>query len=438
MKPFGERLPELVVPPPGPRSRALAQRLAGIESRNITPAGEHIYWAEAAGANVRDADDNVYIDLTAGFSVAAAGHARPDVARAIADQAARLPHGLGDVHPPAVKVRLLERLAELAPGDLSVSILASAGAEAVEAALKTAVLHSGRSGVIAFEGGYHGLTYGALSVTANPFFRSPFAEQLHDGVAFLPYPGADAEADLDTVRTTLERHRPAVGAVIIEPVQGRGGFRAAPAAFLQGLRALCTQHGATLIFDEVYTGFGRTGRWFACQHSGVVPDVMTVGKALTGTLPLSAAVGRPGVMAAWPPSEGEAIHTSTFLGNPVACAAALAQLDALQQDGLVERAAELGGALRARLEPWTARYDVVAGVRGLGLMQGVVLGSEADPQGSRAARHVVHQALGRGVLLLAEGPAGNVLAFTPPLVITEPQLDHAVDVVEEAVASVAG
>lgn len=447
---FGEALPERVTDVPGPRSRALAGRLAAVESRNITQIGDRgpIFWAEARGANVRDADGNVYVDLTAGFAVTSAGHGNPRVARSVGEQAARLAHGLGDVYPPDVKVALLERLAALAPGRLGVSILASAGAEAVEAALKTALLATGRPGILAFEGAYHGLTYGALAATWRTEFRDPFRAQLYDGVRFVRYPhpyrrrgrGDIAAAALADVRRALEEaeaaNRP-VGAVLVEPVQGRGGFVVPPDGFLPGLRRLCDERDLVLVVDEVYTGFGRTGRWFACEHWDVEPDILVVGKALTGALPLSAAIGTPEVMDAWPPSQGEAIHTSTFLGNPVGCAAALAGLAELEDHELVDRAARLGRRLRGRLEAWRGRYAIVGDVRGLGLMQGAELvdGRGAAPRpATEPAQRIVRAALERGVLLLAEGDDANILAFTPPFVITEQQLDHALDVVEAALA----
>lgn len=440
-EPFGRQLPS-VAAPPGPRSRELYLRLAAVESRNIT-SGEPlpIAWAEAAGANVRDADGNVYIDLTAGFSVAAAGHAPPEVADAIAGQARRLPHALGDVHPAEPKVRLLERLAELAPGDLSVSILGSAGAEAVEAALKTARLATGRPGILAFEGGYHGLTYGALAATHRTTFREPFQDQLFPGVRFAPYPAAPAEVAgaLESVERALGEASASatpVGAVLVEPIQGRGGIIPAPEPFLQTLRALCSERNVILIFDEVYTGFGRTGRWFACEHAGVVPDILVVGKALSGALPVSAAVGAPDVMAAWPAGQGEAIHTSTFLGNPVACAAALAQLDLIEKGNLVARAAAQGASLQRSTEGWVGHRAVTA-VRGRGLMQGVVLREPDGRPGTERARGVVERALAHGVIMLAEGPHADVLALTPPLVVSEAQLGYAVEVIDGALSEMA-
>lgn len=467
---FGEQLPRMATAVPGPASRALAERLAAVESRNITQVSDAgpIFWAEARGANVRDADGNVYIDLTAGFSVAAAGHANPRVVQALARQAERLPHALGDVDPADVKVALLERLAALAPGDLGVTILGSAGAEAVEAALKTAVMRTGRPGVLAFTGAYHGLTYGALATTWRPEFRAPFRAQLYGGVRFAPYPyvyrwgeqlraamgqsgGADppgpgaepeqvCEAALAAAGRIVEQAAASdapIGAVLVEPIQGRGGIVVPPAGFLAGLRALADRHGLVLIFDEVYTGFGRTGRWFACEHAGVLPDVLVVGKALTGAVPLSAAIGTPEVMRAWPPSTGEAVHTSTFLGNPAACAAALAQLAEIEERGLVERAAAVGAWLRERLDRWTERFRSAGEVRGQGLLLGVELVEDRSARrpATALARRVAEAALREGVLLLTEGPAANVLAFTPPLVITERQLEHAVEVVEAALVA---
>jgi 4-aminobutyrate aminotransferase-like enzyme len=433
---------------------ALARRLARVESRNVTRLETAVFWADAGGANVVDVDGNRFIDLTAGFGVAAAGHAVPGVAEAVARQAHRLTHAMGDVHPADVKVELLERLAGLAPGELDVSILSANGSDAVESALKTAVMATGRPGVVAFRSAYHGLGYGALSVTGLSRFRGPFEAQLQQGVRFAPFPGdpgtaasepgtaaSDAGRDRGAAETATDGVSAAaaldrvgeliaeaagsehpVGAVIVEPIQGRGGIRVPPAGFLPGLRRLCTELDVVLIFDEVYTGFGRTGEWFACQHEAVVPDLLVIGKSLAGGLPLSAVVGTREVMDAWPPSEGEALHTSTFLGNPVTCAAALAQVRALEEGRLIAAARSLGDRLAARLRRWVEARPWAVSTRGRGLMQAVEL-AESVP-----VDRVVTAALERGILVLAEG---NALAFTPPLVITERQLDHALDVLEE-------
>jgi 4-aminobutyrate aminotransferase / (S)-3-amino-2-methylpropionate transaminase / 5-aminovalerate transaminase len=423
----GDELPAVVADVPGPRSRELARRLARVESPNVTRLDSPpIFWTEARGAAVRDADGNTFVDLTAGFGVAHAGHANPDVAAAIARQAARLAHGLGDVYPPEPKVRLLERLARIAPGDLQVSILASSGAEAVEAALKTAAIRTRRTGILAFEGAYHGLTYGALAATWRSDFRAPFARQLFDGVRFAPWPAEDGDVAaacrvVDDIIRDAEGSPHPIGAIIAEPMLGRGGIIEPGAGFLAALRERCDGHRTLLIFDEVYTGCGRTGRWFACEHHGVVPDVMAVGKALTGSIALSAAIGTPDAMAGWPPSTGEAIHTSTFLGNPVACEAALAQLDFIENHGLLERAAALGRSIRDVASAW---QPLGAGpARGRGLLQAVPV------TGVGRALRLADWCLGHGVLLLAEGPEANVLAITPPAVITDGQLDAALDTI---------
>lgn len=436
MSDLGSLLPRVTSPPPGPRSRALAERLRAVESRNVTWLSDDfpVFWEEARGANVRDADGNVYLDLTGAFGVALAGHAHPAVTDAVRRQAARLVHGMGDVHPPTLKVELLERLAGLAPWEESRTVLASTGSEAVEVALKTALLATDRPGILAVEGGYHGLTLGALAATARAEFRAPFGERVYGGVGFLPFPGTgDAvgpDEALTVARRILEEGAPngdPVGAVIVEAVQGRAGVRIFPEGFLAELAGVARDAGALLVLDEVFTGFGRTGRLFAFEHEGVVPDLLCVGKALGGGLPVSACMGRTSVMDAWPPSEGEALHTSTFLGHPLGAAAALAFLDLLEAEALVERSRKLGEALLDRLGNELSGLTAVREVRGRGLFVGIEL---ADPatggvvpgSGARAAT----AALARGLLVLPAGEAGQVVELAPPTVLTEEQLDWAV------------
>jgi 4-aminobutyrate aminotransferase-like enzyme len=385
-----------------------------------------IFWEAARGANVRDVDGNEFVDLTGGFAVATAGHSNVAVAATIAAQAAELAHGLGDVHPSAVKVALLEKLAEITPQPLQISILGSAGAEAVEAALKTAWLHTKRTDVIAFEGSYHGLTMGALAVTQRPEFREPFCTQLNPHVRFAPFPTNTAQLApaLQTLDSLLDDD---VAAILVEPIQGRGGIRMPAANFLGELRARCDGRTRVLIFDEIYTGMGRTGRWFACEHWNVVPDLMTIGKGLTGSIALSACIGTTEVMSSWPASTGEAIHTSTFLGNPIACAAALAQIREIEQRSLLQRAQSIGTRIERRTSGWPDRFPELLEVGGLGALQGLRF-SAASPS---IAIRVCAAALQRGVIALAEGPLGEVLALTPPLVVTDEQLDHALTVLEE-------
>ena len=400
--------PALVTAVPGPRSRALAERLRAVESRNVTCLAPEppIFWERASGVRVWDVDGNRFLDLGGAFAVANVGHAHPRVVRAVAEQSAELLHGMGDVHPPRVKVELLEALAARFPGGgASRAVLGCSGADAVEAALKTAQLATGRAGVVAFEGAYHGLAYGALDATWRAAFRTPFAERLAGRTAFARFGDA-----ADALRAAREAPFE-IGALLVEPVQGRGGVRIPPAGFLRALRRLCDEQGWLLIADEIFTGFGRTGRLFACEREDVVPDLLCAGKGLASGMPLSACLGRAEVMDAWPVSHGEALHTQTFLGHPPSCAAGLAALAVLDDEGLVARAAETGAAALAFLAERTAGLPAVKEVRGVGLMIGI----ECDT-GERAAKAVAG-ALRRGVLLLPAGDDGRVLSVTPPLCI---------------------
>ncbi|HWQ91827.1 MAG TPA: aspartate aminotransferase family protein, partial [Clostridia bacterium] len=301
---------------PNPSTLELLRR---YESRNVTylaPDGSWpIVWEKARGVHVWDDHGRKYLDLTAAFGVAAAGHANPRVVRAGQRQMERLLHAMGDVHPHALKARLARELSGLTferwskpagptqkPRHEAKTIFCNSGFEAVEAALKTALLATGKPGVIAFSGAYHGLGYGALNATHREHFRSPFRRQMRQFASFAPFPQPGAEPALGKVELWLERalKRGGIGALLVEPMQARGGMNLPPPEFLPLLRSLCDRYGALLVLDEIYTGFGRTGRWFACEHSGVMPDVICLGKALTGGFPLSACVGRADLMdAAW-------------------------------------------------------------------------------------------------------------------------------------------
>ncbi|HYW54130.1 MAG TPA: aspartate aminotransferase family protein [Dongiaceae bacterium] len=424
-----DRFEAIVTAVPGPRSRALAAELAAYEAPGVTYLGDDypVFWDSAAGALVTDVDGNRYLDLTSAFGVAATGHTNPRVASAVAEQAHRLMHGMGDVHPTELRTKLLARLAQLAPGDLRKSYLATSGAEAVEFALKTALLATGKPRVLAYHGAYHGLSLGALEVIGIDKFRAPFAPLVPARATFLPYPGAGSTVDgaLSAVRTALA-HDPDIGAVILEPVQGRGGVIVPPAGFLRGLRALCDEGGLLLILDEIYTGFGRTGTMFACEREDVVPDLLCVGKALAGGVPVSAAIGTARVMDAWPVSAGEAIHTSTFLGNPLACAAALANIEELERLRVVERVRTREAALGARLRA-LASSPSVRDVRGVGFLWAVEFAHAAF------ANRVVVRGLARGLILLQSGTTGTSITVAPPLTIDDDQLARALDVLERTV-----
>jgi 4-aminobutyrate aminotransferase-like enzyme len=419
---------------PGPRTAASIPLLRAYESRNVTALGDDfpVFWESAAGATVVDVDGNRYLDLTSAFGVANAGHANPNVVAAVTQQAARLMHGMGDVHPTDVRARLLERLAHVLPPGLSKTFLATTGSEAVEAALKTAMLATGRSRFAAFRGAYHGLSLGALAVGGIDKFRVPFAAALGPAPLLLDYPRAGETTTAAAIAATAVQLRSHgdVAAVIVEPIQGRGGCIVPPDGYLAALRRLCDETGSLLIFDEIYTGFGRTGTWFACERDGTVPDLMCIGKAMGSGFPISATVGRPHVMDAWPLSAGEALHTSTYLGNPMGCAAALATIEELQRLDLPARAARIEPAIRARLDAMR-RLPAVRDVRGRGMLWGIAL------EGSDVAEAAVKRALATGVIALQSGPAGDVVAVTPPLTIADAQLDRALDLLEAAIRAVA-
>jgi 4-aminobutyrate aminotransferase-like enzyme len=418
---------------PGPRTRELIPALQMYESRNVTYCADDfpVFWESASGSTVTDVDGNRYIDLTAAFGVANAGHSNPYVVSAVADQATRLMHGMGDVHPTEVRTRLLERLAQLLPGELNKAFLATTGSEAVEAALKTAMLATGKSRFVSYRGAYHGLSFGALALCGIEKFREPFAAALSREPIALEYPavtpGSTAEHAISSARDLFSKH-PDIAALVIEPVQSRGGCLVPQPGYLPALAELCRDSGIVLIVDEIMTGFGRTGSWFAVEHENVLPDIICLGKAMGSGFPISAAIGRAEIMDAWPVSSGEALHTSTYMGNPMACAAALATIHEHERLELAERARHVGLALASRLDALRSLRHVVD-VRGRGMLWGIQLRSPS------VAQAVVSRALANGVIVLQSGTGGDVLAITPPLVITERQLYRAIEIIETAIRS---
>jgi 4-aminobutyrate aminotransferase-like enzyme len=440
-------------------SRQILGLLRAYESRNITfiePDGSWpIVWERAKGVHVWDADGKRYLDLTAAFGVAAAGHANPRVVRAGQKQMGRLLHAMGDVHPHGLKAQLARELSRITferwtgkkseirspkPNVTGKTIFCNSGFEAVEAALKTAILATGKPGVIAFQGAYHGLGYGALNATHREHFRRPFLSQLRQFADFVPFPkGGQASTQCPPptveglefqIRRIFRRAR--IGAILVEPIQGRGGINIPPPRFLPMLRRICDEQQVLLILDEVYTGLGRTGKWFACEHSAVIPDVICLGKALAGGFPISACVGRADLMdTAWPASDGEAIHTSTFLGHPVGCATALAQIQEIKTRNLVQRSAKLGELLLGALSSLDPRPSTVKlSVRGLGLLAGLELTLPDGSPATATTLKAIKAMLRRGFILLPEGEHSNMISFTPPLTISESQLRSAVEALE--------
>jgi 4-aminobutyrate aminotransferase-like enzyme len=419
----GRELPEVRVPPPGPRSRQIAARLAAVESPSVDArraarreeSGAEqapIVYAAGRGANVVDADGNRYVDLAAGFGALLLGHAPAEVVSAVERQQRMLGLALGDVYAAEPKLHLCERLARLFPQPGARVLLGSSGADAVTAALKTAVLATGKPGVVAFEGAYHGLSHGPLAACGlRPSFRDPFAAQLNPHVTFVPYPEDSVEAAQGAVEQALARGN--VGAVLVEPILGRGGCVVPPSAFLPWLREACDASGALLVCDEIWTGLGRSGAWLASVDAGAAPDIVCLGKGLGGGWPVSACVGSARAMAAWGEHGGSTLHTATHFGSPPVCAAALATLEALERHALSGRARTVGDTWMLALREATMGRGVLH-VRGRGLMVGVVVDG-----GAGRALAVVQALLARGWIVLTGGVAGDVLTLTPPLDVDE-------------------
>ena len=430
---------ELTTPVPGPRSREVLARLEASVSSALAITFP-IVADSARGATLTDIDGNVFVDFTGGVGCLNVGHAHPQVVAAAQEQLERFAHTDFTVVPYEIYATLAERLTALAPfGGPAKAAFFNAGSEAVENAVKFARLATGRQAVIAFEGAFHGRTLLSLTMTSktHPYKQGlgPFAPEVYR----VPYPNAyrgpstaEALAALRRAFSTLVAAE-AVAAIVVEPVQGEGGFIPAPVDFLQGLRAICDEHGILLVADEVQSGFGSTGRFFAIEHSGVEPDLITVAKSIAMGLPLSGVLGKAAVMDA----AHEGAVGGTFVGNPVAIAAALAVLDVIDEEGLVARSNELGATIRARMEAWQRRWPQIGDVRGLGAMLAIELvGDPAtkEPDGALASR-VVDAALARGLLLLKAGVAGNCIRVLVPLVIDDSTLDEALGVWEDALAA---
>jgi 4-aminobutyrate aminotransferase-like enzyme len=438
------QFPDVKGPVPGPRSAELAGVLAAAEAPNCfvgAPLGP-LVWAEAENMTVVDADGNVLLDGTGGFGTAAVGHANPRVVANVQAQALRCMHALADVHAAEPRAALVQRLSSLAPPPLEQVYLAQSGSEAVEIALKTALRHTGKPGVVCLEGAYHGVAGTALAVTDFPALREPF-EALHavERVTRIPFPDARADFEPEVAAAEVARITAAfddtTGAFIFEPVQYRGGVRAVPTSVLQGVAKACKERGILLIADEIATGLGRTGAWFASQGAGVVPDLACVGKALGGGMPVAACIGTPEVMASWTPEPpGEALHTSTALGHPVACAAACGVLAEIQERGLLARAAQLGQLWLEGLTRDLEGHRGVGAVRGYGCMLGIDV-VERDPEGNTRpdawlATGVAKAALERGLIVVPDGPANSTLILSPPLTIVEAQVSACVRILREA------
>jgi len=399
----------------------------------------------AKGSYLYGVDGRRYLDFASGIAVTNLGHGHPAVIAAAKAQLDKVVHtSVVAHHQPAIE--LAERIAALAPGKLDSVFFANSGAEAVEGAIKLARYTTGRPALIGFQGGFHGRTYGALSLTASKSYYRERYEPFLPGVYHVPYPyafrnptGSSDQATLDFVFAAIDemldtRVPPKnIAAFIVEPVLGEGGYVVPPAGFMPRLRALCDQHGILLIADEVQSGYGRTGKMFACEHTGVVPDIMTLAKSIASGLPLSAVVATSKLMDQWEP----AAHGSTFGGNPVSCAAGIATLDVFTREGILANAAARGADLIGRLRELQRRLPAIGEVRGLGLMVGVELVKKDGSANKDLQKKVRQVCLDSGMVVLSCGPHDNVLRLVPPLNLSEAELDEGWEILNAAFQEVA-
>jgi len=423
---------------------------------HVSPVWTHLLdqvLVRGEGAYVWDREGRRYLDFTSGIGVVNTGHSHPRVVEAVREQAGRGLHlqaNIGFVHEPML--RLIAALREIVPSELDTFFFSNSGAEAVEAAVKLARQATGRTNVIAFQRSFHGRTVGTMSLTSSKTIYRAGYQPLMAGVFFAPYaycyrcPKAEANPErygpnchrcdwpLEQVRFLLKSQTAPqeTAAILVEPVLGEGGYVVPPASFLRGLREICDEHSILLILDEVQSGFGRTGRFFALEHFGVTPDILVMAKGLASGLPLSGIAARRELMDRWQPGS----HGGTYGGNVVACAAAEATVRVLQEEGLVENSAHLGEKLLARLQALQARHPSLGDVRGLGLMVGVEFvvpgGRTPDKDRAKSVQQVCKE---NGLLLLTCGTEGNVIRWIPPLIITEQELEEALDIFEDALGS---
>jgi 4-aminobutyrate aminotransferase/(S)-3-amino-2-methylpropionate transaminase len=412
------------------RRRAVAGGLSG---------GTGLFAARGSGAILIDVDGREYIDFVGGIGVLNVGQSHPRVVAAIAEQASRYIHTCAAVVMAEPYVALAERLNALVPGASEKrTVFVNSGAEAVENAVKVARAATGRPAVVAFEGAFHGRTLLGMSLTgrAMPYKYSfgPFAPEVYHTPYPYEYRGVSADAALAAVERLFATQVPVarVAAIVVEPVLGEGGFVPAPPAFLQGLAAICRREGIVLIVDEVQSGYGRTGRMFAIEHSGVEPDLLVTGKSIADGLPLAGVTGRAELLDAVPPGG----LGTTYGGNPVACAAGLAVLDVLAEERLLERAVHQGELLAARLAAWQAEYPLVGDARGLGAMRAVelVVDRESKRPATKAAARAAALAQEDGLIVLKAGLHDQVLRILAPLVIDDATLDRGLDILEHAIA----
>ena len=433
---------ELKTAIPGPRSKEILERKERVVADPLS-VFLPVVIAEGRGATLTDVDGNTFIDFTGGVGCLNVGHSHPRVVEAAQEQLAKFSHTDFTIVPYEVYVTLAERLIAASPfRSPAKAAFFNAGTEAVENAIKFARSSTGRPAVIGFEGGFHGRTLLSLSLTSktHPYKAGlgPFAPEVYRVPFPNEYRGPSAEEALAALERALVTQVAAetVAAIVIEPVQGEGGFVVAPGPFVERVRRLCDEHGIVMVVDEVQTGFGRTGKMFAVEHYGIEPDLVTIAKSIAAGLPLSGVIGKAAIMD----SVQDSGIGGTYVGNPVAQAAALAVLDVFEEEGLVERAAAIGETIRARMQTWQERWDAIGDVRGLGAMLAFELVADRKTKvpDADAASQIVEAAAERGLLLLKSGIYSNCIRVLVPLVISDAELDEALGVWEDALQTTLG
>jgi 4-aminobutyrate aminotransferase len=426
------KIPNIKIKPPGPKAKEILEK----DHRYATPAYGRVYplvVKQGRGMVIEDVDGNLFLDFMAGIAVTSTGHSHPKVVKAIEEQARKFLHICGSDFYYEPMAELLEKLSHLAPGPSPKKIfLTNSGTEAVEAALKLARFATSRTHIVAFLGAFHGRTMGSLSLTASRSSHRAHFSPLIPDIHHLPYPSRSNDS-LDYLEKFIFRYEVApeeVAAIFVEPVQGEGGYIVPPAEFLPSLKDLCRRHGILMVLDEIQSGFGRTGKMFACEHWGIEPDILCVAKGIASGMPLGAMIARSDI-SRWT----RGTHGSTFGGNPVACAAALATITLLEE-GLVANAAEAGNYLKENLAKLPSAYPHISDVRGLGLMIGVEFAQDDSKPDAKLRDAVMSKCFENGLLLLNCGE--STIRFCPPLIVSREDVDSAVRIFDSVLAELGG
>jgi 4-aminobutyrate aminotransferase len=400
----------------GMKNDGLVQRAGKV----LSPALSHYTTLEiekGRGPYLFSKDGKKYLDFACGIAVTNLGHCHPKVVAAAVKQAEKLIHACAGIVYYEANILLAEKLSQICPGGLNMSFFCQSGTEATEGAIKLAKYVKNKPGIIAFQGGFHGRTLGALSITTSKQKYRDRYEPLLPNIYIAPY---SKENSLEEVEKILRSKQ--IAGIIVEPIQGEGGYIVPSKEFLSGLRNLCNKYEVFLIFDEVQTGFGRTGKMFACEHFGIYPDIMAVAKSIASGFPLGAIIAKESIMKQWSPGS----HGSTMSGNPVSCAAAIVTIDIIEKEKLAEAAARMGIYLKTKLDKLKKSYPSIIDVRGLGLMLGVEF-KDRD-----TVKKILEECVNGGLILISCGANDQVIRFIPPLIVTKEQIDTAVNIFEEA------